>query len=107
MSYFIWYSIGRFFVEGVRTDSLAFNGPSWLASFMRVLWSPMKLLFEEGSMAYGNVRVSQLLGVIIIIVAVGLIVYRRKTVVANVRYVEPIVSSKTVETQVSVEHLLH
>jgi phosphatidylglycerol:prolipoprotein diacylglycerol transferase len=107
MSYFIWYSIGRFFVEGVRTDSLAFNGPSWLASFMRLLWSPMKLLFEEGSMAYGNVRVSQLLGVIIIIVAVSLIVYRRKTGVANVRYVDPIVSSKTVETQVSVEPLLH
>lgn len=27
LSYFIWYSLGRFFIEGLRTDSLAFNGP--------------------------------------------------------------------------------
>src|SRR5690606_20659944 len=32
ISYFIWYSIGRFFVEGLRTDSLAFQGPAWLES---------------------------------------------------------------------------
>jgi phosphatidylglycerol:prolipoprotein diacylglycerol transferase len=107
MSYAIWYSIGRFFVEGVRTDSLAFDGPSWLASFMRVLWTPMKLLFHEGAMANGNVRVSQLLGVIIIIVAIGLIIYRRKTGSANVRYADPIVSSKKTEASVSVEPLLH
>ncbi|MDB5055389.1 MAG: prolipoprotein diacylglyceryl transferase [Bacilli bacterium] len=107
MSYFIWYSIGRFFVEGVRTDSLAFDGPGWLASFMRMLWSPMKLLFEEGSMAYGNVRVSQLLGIIIIIAAVGLIIYRRKTGLAFVRYSDPIVSNKTVASSANVEPLLH
>ncbi len=30
-AYFIWYSVGRFFIEGLRTDSLAFDAPGWLA----------------------------------------------------------------------------
>ncbi|MFX7887079.1 prolipoprotein diacylglyceryl transferase family protein, partial [Acinetobacter baumannii] len=47
ISYFIWYSIGRFFIEALRTDSLAFQGPGWLASFVNGLWSPMELLFGE------------------------------------------------------------
>ena len=96
MSYFIWYSIGRFFIEGLRTDSLAFDGPSWLASFMRILWSPMKILFQEGTMDYGTIRVSQLLGVFIILFAIGLIIYHRKVKGADVRYSDPIVSSKIV-----------
>jgi len=94
MSYFIWYSIGRFFVEGLRTDSLAFDGPTWLIGLMDVLWSPMSLLFEAGSMDYGNVRVSQLLGVFIFIIAVSIIVYRRKYTGNSVRYSDPIISSK-------------
>ncbi|GIP40283.1 prolipoprotein diacylglyceryl transferase [Paenibacillus sp. J31TS4] len=93
-SYFIWYSIGRFFIEGLRTDSLAFNGPAWLAALMDGLWSPMLLVFEPGSMAYGNVRISQLLGVLIILAAIGWIVYRRVKGLAEVRYSDPIVSSK-------------
>lgn len=41
MSYLAWYSIGRFFVEGMRTDSLAFAGPEWLATAIKALWTPM------------------------------------------------------------------
>ncbi|WP_163654945.1 prolipoprotein diacylglyceryl transferase [Listeria sp. PSOL-1] len=49
LSYLIWYSFGRFFVEGMRTDSL--------------MW--------------GAFRVSQVLAVVLIFVAIALIVYRR------------------------------
>lgn len=94
-SYFIWYSIGRFFIEGLRTDSLAFTAPSWLASLINGLWSPMGVVFEAGSMDYGNVRISQLLAVLIIIAAVILIIVRRKKGWASERYSDPIRSTKT------------
>jgi phosphatidylglycerol:prolipoprotein diacylglycerol transferase len=92
ISYFIWYSIGRFYVEGLRTDSLAFQGPEWLASFMNWLWAPMDVLFEHGALAadYGNVRISQLVAVIIIILSIVLIIIRRKQGYANQRYIDPI-----------------
>lgn len=93
-SYFIWYSIGRFFIEGLRTDSLAFTGPDWLVSLVNALWSPMTLLFEPGTMDYGNVRISQLLAVLIVIAAIVLIVIRRKKGWASERYSDPIHSSK-------------
>lgn len=48
--YLIWYSIGRFFVEGLRTDSL---------------------------MLTSHIRVAQLVSVILIIAGLILIVYRR------------------------------
>ena len=48
--YLIWYSIGRFFVEGLRTDSL---------------------------MLTSHIRVAQLVSVILIVVSIILIVYRR------------------------------
>ena len=51
--YVMWYSFGRFFIEGMRTDSL------WLLDI---------------------IRVSQLLSVILFIAAVGLFYYRRKVV---------------------------
>ncbi len=94
--YFIWYSIGRFFIEPLRTDSLAFQGPDWLASLMNGLWSPMKVLFDQGYLnpAEGNVRVSQLLALLIVIVGIVLIVLRRKMGWAKERYVDPIVSTK-------------
>jgi phosphatidylglycerol:prolipoprotein diacylglycerol transferase len=98
ISYFIWYSIGRFYVEGLRTDSLDFTGPEWLASLMNALWSPMKVLFEPGIMTYGgNVRVSQLLSVLIVITAVALIIFRRKKGYAHARYSDPIVSTRSEE----------
>ncbi|MFS0724716.1 prolipoprotein diacylglyceryl transferase [Paenibacillus sp. 1P07SE] len=95
-SYFIWYSIGRFFIEGLRTDSLAFQGPQWLVSLIQGLWSPMTGTFTPGALdpAYGNVRISQLLALVIILVCIALIVIRRSTGAASQRYLDPIVSSK-------------
>ena len=49
-SYLIWYSIGRFFVEGLRTDSL---------------------------MLTSHIRVAQLVSIILILVGLTFIVYRR------------------------------
>ncbi|WP_211748705.1 prolipoprotein diacylglyceryl transferase [Paenibacillus sp. Marseille-Q4541] len=98
LSYFIWYSIGRFFIEALRTDSLGFQGPEWLAALVNSLWSPMTAMgFELGHLdpAYGNIRISQVLSIVIIIVAIILIVVRRVTGAANERYLDPIVSSKT------------
>lgn len=91
-TYFIWYSIGRFFIEGLRTDSLAFKGPVWLESFLNVLWSPMNLLFEPGYLdpAYGNIRIAQLIGVLIIIAAIALVIARRVLGLANMKYQDPI-----------------
>lgn len=96
-SYFILYSIGRFFIEAVRTDSLAFQGPSWLASFINSLWTPMTWLgFEQGALdpAYGNIRISQLLPIIIIIVAIVSMILRRKMIPNLPRYSDPVISTK-------------
>ncbi|MGX7131512.1 prolipoprotein diacylglyceryl transferase [Enterococcus songbeiensis] len=49
--YLIWYSFGRFFIEGMRTDSLYL---------------------------FGDIRVSQLLSVILFVGAWGLLFWRRK-----------------------------
>ena len=98
ISYFIWYSIGRFFIEGIRTDSLDFTGPAWLASLMNALWSPMKIVFEPGVLTYGgNIRFSQLLALLIVIGAVITIIVRRKKGYANERYSDPIVSTLAIE----------
>ncbi|MFM9281053.1 prolipoprotein diacylglyceryl transferase [Paenibacillus jiagnxiensis] len=102
-SYFIWYSIGRFFIERLRTDSLAFQGPEWLVSFINGLWSPMVWFgFEPGYLdpAYGNVRISQLLAVGLIVAAVIFIIVRRTSGRAQERYSDPIVSSKATADQV-------
>jgi phosphatidylglycerol:prolipoprotein diacylglycerol transferase len=103
-SYLIWYSIGRFFIEGVRTDSLAFTGPDWLVSLMKALWSPMNSLgFEEGNMAYGNVRTSQLLAVLLVLGSVALIIIRRKMGYAAERYSDPLVNRKRGSAAVEAE----
>ncbi|TLS49357.1 prolipoprotein diacylglyceryl transferase [Paenibacillus antri] len=94
LGYFIWYSIGRFFIEGLRTDSLAFTGPKWLENLLESLWSPMLLLAPPGKMDYGNIRISQLLAVLLVIGAIALIVYRRAAGFAKERYSDPIVSTK-------------
>ncbi len=92
MSYFIWYAVGRFLVEGLRTDSLAFQGPDWLANMIGWLWRPMTVLFEPGALdpAYGNVRISQLVAVLILIAAIIFIVVRRLRGTARERYLDPI-----------------
>lgn len=95
--YFIGYSVGRFFIEGLRTDSLAFDGPAWLRALMNGLWSPMQLYFEPGSMDYGNIRTSQVVAVLLILAAIGYIIFRRKKYgTALPYYADPIVSSKAV-----------
>lgn len=97
LSYFIWYSIGRFFIEGLRTDSLAFQGQEWLASLVNGMWSPMKAMgFEYGNLdvEYGNVRISQLLAILFVIVSIAIIIYRRVTVKGQEHYLDPIVSTK-------------
>lgn len=85
-SYLIWYSIGRFFIEGLRTDSLAFNGPQWLASFMDFLWLPMNLFFEPGAMAYGNVRIAQLMSVLLVVGLFIYIYYKKAIKNSSIRY---------------------
>ncbi|WP_149027057.1 prolipoprotein diacylglyceryl transferase [Novibacillus thermophilus] len=86
--YLIWYSLGRFFIEGLRTDSLAFDGPVWLEGVLEVLWSPMYVLFEPGAMAYGNIRTAQLVSVLTVIAAVAVIIVRRSTGRAKVKYLD-------------------
>jgi phosphatidylglycerol---prolipoprotein diacylglyceryl transferase len=76
-SYLIWYSMGRFFIEGLRTDSLTFNGPDWLAHLLNLLWSPMTVKFTPGMMMDGNIRIAQLVSVTLMLVGVLLIVVRR------------------------------
>lgn len=100
--YFIWYSIGRFYIEALRTDSLAFQGPDWLASLLHGLWSPMTAVFEEGYLdpAYGNIRSSQLLALLIVIAGIILIVVRRITGAAKERYNDPIVKRTSAEQPV-------
>lgn len=59
LSYVIWYSIGRFFVEGMRTDSLM------LTEFLRV---------------------AQVISLVLIVVAAALIIFRRKSGLARHAY---------------------
>ncbi|MCS0788276.1 prolipoprotein diacylglyceryl transferase [Cytobacillus firmus] len=61
LSYVIWYSIGRFFVEGLRTDSL--------------------MLTE-------NLRIAQTISIVLIIGALVLIFYRRAEGLAKARYLD-------------------
>jgi phosphatidylglycerol:prolipoprotein diacylglycerol transferase len=111
LSYFIWYSIGRFFIEALRTDSLAFNGSSGVASLVNGLWKPMEWMgFEQGYLdpAYGNIRISQLLAIFIIIVAVVLIIVRRVNGQASAHYSDPIVSTKSGAADAVVpDHAVH
>ena len=95
-TYLGWYSIGRFFVEGLRTDSLGFIGPSWLANLMDALWTPMTVLFEKGYLdpAYANIRSSQLVAVILLLAVIAFIIVRRVTGKAKERYLDPVVNYK-------------
>lgn len=97
--YIIWYSIGRFFIEALRTDSLAFKGPVWLEDLLSALWTPMKSVFEQGYLnpAEGNIRISQLLALLIIIGGIAFIVVRRLTGLAKQKYNDPLINHKTKE----------
>ncbi|WP_243290515.1 prolipoprotein diacylglyceryl transferase [Bacillus sp. FJAT-47783] len=62
LSYVIWYSIGRFFIEEMRTDSL--------------------MLTE-------SLRIAQVVSISLIVVAVLILIIRRVTGMANKRYLDP------------------
>jgi phosphatidylglycerol---prolipoprotein diacylglyceryl transferase len=69
LTYLIWYSIGRFFVEGLRTDSL--------------------MLTE-------SIRMAQMISVVLIVGAVAVLIYRRVKGYADVRYLDkPVVAKAT------------
>lgn len=93
LGYFALYSVGRFFIEGLRTDSLAFHGPAWLEHLLKVLWMPMRLVFEAGALppGGGNVRMAQLISLLLIVAAVILILWRRFGGYARERYLDPVV----------------
>ena len=67
LSYVIWYSFGRFFIEGMRTDSL------WIGYIMRV---------------------SQMLSLVLFISAIILLVYRRRDYPSKPFYSESLKLSK-------------
>ncbi|MGE6488973.1 prolipoprotein diacylglyceryl transferase [Paenisporosarcina sp. NPDC076898] len=59
MFYLIWYSVGRFFIEGMRTDSLYL---------------------------IGELRTAQVVSIATVVVALIIIIYRRLTIKEPVRY---------------------
>jgi phosphatidylglycerol---prolipoprotein diacylglyceryl transferase len=67
LSYVIWYSVGRFFIEGMRTDSL--------------------MLTE-------SLRMAQTISAVLIIAAVVVLLYRRAKGYSNIRYLDKEVSKK-------------
>ncbi|HEY8529203.1 MAG TPA: prolipoprotein diacylglyceryl transferase family protein, partial [Paenibacillaceae bacterium] len=93
-TYLMTYSLGRFFIEGMRTDSLAFRGPEWLAALIDGLWTPMRLILGEPGYldpAYGNIRVSQLLALALVVAMIVTIAVRRMTLPNAARYSDPLV----------------
>jgi phosphatidylglycerol---prolipoprotein diacylglyceryl transferase len=69
LTYLIWYSIGRYFVEGLRTDSL--------------------MLTE-------NIRMAQMISIVLIVGAIVVLIYRRVKGYADVRYLDkPVVEKQT------------
>lgn len=61
LSYVIWYSFGRFFVEGMRTDSL---------------------------MLTQNLRIAQTISIVLIVMAIVILFYRRKRGLADQKYLD-------------------
>ncbi|MBB6449809.1 phosphatidylglycerol:prolipoprotein diacylglycerol transferase [Geomicrobium halophilum] len=59
LTYVIWYSFGRFFIEGLRTDSL---------------------------MIFDLLRAAQVISIVLIVGGVITIIYRRKTGLSRIRY---------------------
>lgn len=68
LGYAMWYSFGRFFIEGMRTDSLYLLGTP--------------------------IRVSQFLSIIIFIVALGILIYRRRDFPKKPYYTDGLQGSK-------------
>ncbi|MCD8503306.1 MAG: prolipoprotein diacylglyceryl transferase [Bacillaceae bacterium] len=68
LTYIIWYSFGRYFIEGLRTDSL---------------------------MMFGFLRTAQVISLVSIVGAVMILIYRRKMGLANDRYLDEEPKQKT------------
>jgi phosphatidylglycerol:prolipoprotein diacylglycerol transferase len=93
LGYLFWYGLGRFFVEGLREDSLAFQAFDWLASALNGLWMPMEWLgFDQGALptTVGDVRASQLLSLLIVVGALTLFIWRRMRGLAATSYDEQV-----------------
>ncbi|MEN9406027.1 MAG: hypothetical protein RLZ12_311 [Bacillota bacterium] len=73
--YVIWYSIGRFYIEGLRAhDAVALETPGWLVSLLGQLWAP-------GVSSGVTVYFAQLVSFLLIFAAlVAVLVNRRSTV---------------------------
>jgi phosphatidylglycerol:prolipoprotein diacylglycerol transferase len=58
LTYLIWYSIGRFFVEGLRTDSLMLTESLRIAQVMSLVWIAAALiaLIIRRKAGYANIR---------------------------------------------------
>jgi phosphatidylglycerol---prolipoprotein diacylglyceryl transferase len=61
LTYVTWYSVGRFFIEGLRTDSL--------------------MLTE-------SLRVAQVISIVLVLIAVGTLIYRRVAGYSKERYLD-------------------
>ncbi|MCR6095132.1 prolipoprotein diacylglyceryl transferase [Salipaludibacillus agaradhaerens] len=68
ISYAIWYSVGRFFIEGIRTDNL--------------------LIFDV-------IRTAQIVSIITVIGGIIILIYRRKTGLSASRYLDDGTTSKS------------
>lgn len=60
LTYVMWYALGRFFIEGMRTDSLYIPGTP--------------------------IRVSQMLSLVLVVAGIILVVYRRKNIYPEIPY---------------------
>jgi phosphatidylglycerol---prolipoprotein diacylglyceryl transferase len=63
LSYIIWYSVGRYFVEGMRTDSL---------------------------MLTTTLRMAQMISIVLVLVSVAIIIYRRKKGLPETHYLDQV-----------------
>lgn len=79
--YVIWYSFGRFYIEGLReNDVLSINAPIWLAKFLNFLWYPIHILINvPASSIGGEVRIGQLVSLLLIVCAVWFIYKQRRS----------------------------
>ncbi|MED3622847.1 prolipoprotein diacylglyceryl transferase [Neobacillus thermocopriae] len=60
LTYVIWYSVGRYFIEGMRTDSLML----------------------------GELRMAQMISIVLIVGSIALLLYRRKKQLSDLRYLD-------------------
>lgn len=77
ITYAIWYSVGRFFIEGIRTDYL---------------------------LIFGVLKTAQVISIITVIGGIILIIYRRKTGLADKRYLDDDTPVKTITKKNTTQH---